>query len=94
MYTGGFTFILWHLTPGSTPGVGARGKYLELLKLLYFEFFSGAHILTATDQKALTLGPNVTWRNLLDLSQMFMPRGGAKGQNPVQLLRTEFLKFL
>ena len=26
MYIGGFTFIVWHLTPGSTPGVGPEVK--------------------------------------------------------------------
>ena len=26
MYIGGFTFILWHLTPESTPGVGPEVK--------------------------------------------------------------------
>ena len=38
MYIGGFSFILWHLTPGSTPGIGARGQNLELFKL-YLKFF-------------------------------------------------------
>ena len=30
----------------------------------------------------------------MNLTQMFMPRGGAEYQNLVQLLRTEFIKFL
>ena len=34
----GFTFILWHLTPGSTPRVETNGQNLELFKLLYFIF--------------------------------------------------------
>ena len=33
-------------------------------------------------------------RALRDRTQMCMPLGGAKGQNIVRLLRTEFLKFL
>ena len=38
MFIGGFTFILWHLTPGSTPGVGTRCQNLEVFNL-YFKFF-------------------------------------------------------
>ena len=72
MYIGGFTFILWHLTPESTPGVGARGQNLEFFKLLFFKFFSGVDILTATDQKALIPGPKVTRRALL----RYDPGGG------------------
>ena len=57
------TFILWHLTPRSTPGVGARGQNLELFKLLYF-FSSRSSYLETTDQKAVILGPKVTWKAL------------------------------
>ena len=53
---GGFAFILWHLTPRSTPGVGARGQNLELLKVLYFKFFSRSLYLETTNQKAWTKG--------------------------------------
>ena len=43
------TIILWHPMPGYMPGDGAKGQNLELFKLLYFKFFSGVHILAATD---------------------------------------------
>ena len=46
--------LLWHPTPGG----GAGGQNLERFCISSFS----VHILTTTDQKALILGPKVTWR--------------------------------
>ena len=49
--TGGLTFSLWHPTPVYTTWGGARGKDLELFKLLYFKFLF--HILTTAVTRKL-----------------------------------------
>ena len=76
-----------HPTLGSMPGARARGQIargqnLEPFKLLYFKFFSGVHILTATRTKG-----NVE-------SFMRSDPDEELKVNLVQLLRIEFLKFL
>ena len=82
------------MTPGFTSEVGARAQNLELFKLLLFIFFRCSYLDSHWPESSDTWTKGNMESLMRPDPDVFMPIDGAKGQNLVRLLRTEFLKFL